>query len=542
MKRALSILRIFLVGSLFLAPGTGLRAAEEPANKPPVPLLAIEYVPLTQVLKQALTNPALAGALVGAKVLSLTSGRTLFAHNPDQLINPASVTKMYTTAAALSLLHPSHRFKTEIYTLKEPKRGVVKGPLYIKGYGDPFLVNERLTYLAEELSAMGIKKIDGPIILDDTSFDEENEGPGWAQDNSSRPYQAPMGALSLNFNSVAVRIFPGEKIGAPAVVEPLPESNHFKVENKVITGRRTRGLRGETSGLGRKTRIKLRGQIALNHPGLRYHLRVHQPTWYTGESFRMALKRAGIKVRKYIRRGKVPSYADLLYTLRSPALGELVRKVNKRSQNFMAEQLLKALGAAYYGEPASWTKGQKVMVRFLDEEVGIKPGTYVLHNGSGLNDVNRVTANQTCALLKTMWSRFDVRPDFLSSLAVAGSDGTVRRRFGQPGLQRTMRLKTGSLSGTRALAGYVHTRGNETFVFAITVARYKGKSYEINRVLDRFASALARSNADHQVLRETEVEPVPGPLEISTSDEAPFIVPEDATEGNEETDIPMGEP
>ena len=208
----------------------------------------------------------------------------------------------------------------------------------------------------------------------------------------------------------------------------------------------------------------------------------------------------------------------------------------------MAEQLLKALGAAYYGEPASWTKGQKVMERFLDEEVGIKPGTYVLHNGSGLNDVNRVTAGQTCALLKAMWSRFDVRPDFLSSLAVAGSDGTVRRRFSQPGLQRTMRLKTGSLSGTRALAGYVHTRGNETLVFAITVAHYKGKSYEINRVLDRFASALSRSNADHQVQRETEVEPVPGPLEIPTSDEAPFIVPEDATEGNEETDIPMGEP
>ncbi len=499
------------------------------------PLPALQYRPLVEHLQEVVDDPLLADALVGARVDSLTTGRTVFAHNPDRLINPASVTKVFTTAAVLALLHPDYRFKTEVYAASKPERGVIKGPLYLKGYGDPFLVNERLTYLAGELRSLGIEKVNGPIVLDDTHFDEIRMGPGWSQDDSPRPYSAPAGALSLNFNSVAVLAFPGESIGDPARLEIVPDSDHFKLDNRVKTVQGRTRVRLYLDKQGNRTKITARGRVSIDHSGSRHFCRVTSPTWYTGRSFRQALRRAGVKVRRSIRRGQVPSKADKIYVLASPSLGELTRKVNKRSQNFMAEQLYKILGAEFLDPPATWHKGQRVLADFLAEEVGIEPSTYVLHNGSGLNDVNRVTVTQTVRVLAYMWKRFDVRPDFVASLAVAGADGTVMNRFRHPALARTMRLKTGSLENVRSLAGYVHTQGGEVFAFCMLVSRYDCRGYEVIRLINRFAAALSRADVDHMVVDEIEVSPA-GPLTA-----APPIIGEGPPEGHEEAAVPIGE-
>jgi D-alanyl-D-alanine carboxypeptidase/D-alanyl-D-alanine-endopeptidase (penicillin-binding protein 4) len=280
--------------------------------------------------------------------------------------------------------------------------------------------------------------------------------------------------------------------------------------------------------------VLARGRVSTHHAGSRHHCRVVHPTWYTGHSFRNALNHEGIRTRRTVRRGAVPAWADLIYTLRSPALGELVRKVNKRSQNFMAEQLYKTLGAEFLGVPGSWWKGQQVLNAFLDEEVGIPTGSYVLHNGSGLNDVNRVTASQVVTLLSYMWERFDVRPDFLASLAVAGADGTVWGRFTHPTVARTMRLKTGSLASVRSLAGYVHSRGNEVFAFSLLVSNYSCRGYQVNRLIDRFASALSRADRNLQVEEEIEVLPIVSP-------QGSPIGPAEPPEGTEESEIPIGE-
>ena len=189
-------------------------------------VIGLQFKPLAEILQAVVADPNLEGARVGVRVDDVKTGRTIFAHNPDWLINPASVTKVFTTATALCLLHPDYRFKTEVYMRKRPDNGVVTGPLYLKGYGDPFLVNERVTYLANELKIFGLEKIEGPLVLDDSFFDGQGEGPGWSQDDTSRPYQAPMGALSLNFNSVTVMLFAGEGVGKPARVELHPDSDH----------------------------------------------------------------------------------------------------------------------------------------------------------------------------------------------------------------------------------------------------------------------------------------------------------------------------
>lgn len=499
-------------------------------------VIGLQFKPLAEILHSVVTDPDLEGARVGVRVDDVGTGRTLFAHNPDWLINPASVTKVFTTAAALCLLHPDYRFKTEVYMRKRPDNGVVGGPLYLKGYGDPFLVNERLTYLANELKTFGLEKIDGPLTLDDSFFDGQGEGPGWSQDDSSRPYQAPMGALSLNFNSVTVMLFAGQGAGKPARVELHPDSDHFRLVNRVVTSHQKTWIKIEVERIGKRTRVLVRGRVNIHHPGSRHHCRVTLPTWYVGHSFRNVLKTAGIRARNAVRRGTVPNHADLYYTLRSPALGELVRKVNKLSQNFMAEQLFKTLGAELLGEPGSWYKGQQVMNAFLEEEVGIPSGTYILHNGSGLNDVNRVSVTQVVKLLHYMWGRFDVRPDFLASLAVAGADGTVNGRFAHPTLARTMRLKTGSLGNVRALSGYILSRGKRVFAFAFLVSDYQCRGYQVSRLIDRFASALARADRNLQVVDEIEVEPVEPQVDPT------LLTPAGPPQGPEEADIPRGEP
>jgi D-alanyl-D-alanine carboxypeptidase/D-alanyl-D-alanine-endopeptidase (penicillin-binding protein 4) len=512
----------------------GLMPAGGRAEDPTV--VGLQFKPLSEILHAVVSDPNLEGARVGVRVDDVKTGRTLFARNPDWLINPASVTKVFTTAAALCLLHPDYRFKTEVYMRKRPDNGVAAGPLYLKGYGDPFLVNERLTYLVNELKTFGLEKIDGPLILDDSFFDSQGEGPGWSQDDSSRPYQAPMGALSLNFNSVTIMLFAGEGVGKPARVELHPDSDHFRLVNRVTTSHQRTWIKIDVDRIGKRTRVVVRGRVNLHHPGSRHHCRVTLPTWYAGHSFRNALKTAGIRARRSVRRGTVPNRADLYYTLRSPALGELVRKVNKLSQNFMAEQLFKTLGAEFMGEPGSWHKGQQVMNAFLEEEVGIPPGTYILHNGSGLNDVNRVSVSQVVKLLHYMWGRFDVRPDFLASLAVAGADGTVNSRFAHPTLARTMRLKTGSLENVRALSGYIHSRGKQVFAFAFLVSDYQCRGYQVSRLIDRFASALARADRNLQVVEEVEVEPVEPQADPS------LLTPTGPPQGPEEADIPRGEP
>ncbi len=462
----------------------------------------LQYKPLRDILESIVNSPELQDALVGAHVVSISTGKTIFQHNSDQLINPASVSKVFTTAAALSLLLPSYRFKTEIYIREKPVDGVVKGPMYVKGYGDPLMVSERLIHLAQELKAVGIDKIKGPIILDDTYFDSVTQGPGWDQDDSPRPYMSPMSALSLNFNAAALLVFPGSSIGDKAKLGILPDSDHFIIKNMTKTSRGRTWIRLKVYPKGDRTKVQVRGRVSVHHPGSRTYFRVTSPTMYFGRSFREALRQVGIKTRLSIRRGTTPEWMDRFYVLRSPELGELVRKVNKRSQNFMAEQLYKTIGARLLGPPATWYKGQQAMAAFLKEEVGIAPFTYVLHNGSGLNDVNRVTARQVVKVLAYMWKRFDVWPDFVASLAVAGSDGTVTHRFTHPALTRTMRLKTGSLRHVRALAGYVNTRAGEVLAFSILISRYQCSGHEAIKVINQFAAALSGADADYMLVDE----------------------------------------
>jgi D-alanyl-D-alanine carboxypeptidase/D-alanyl-D-alanine-endopeptidase (penicillin-binding protein 4) len=415
----------------------------------------------------ALADPSLSTARVGVHVADLDSGAKLYAKNDGDKLNPASNVKLFTTAAALAMLGPEYRWKTVVYTDALPSGGEVKGKMYLKGHGDPTLVVEDLWKLTSDLWARGVRKISGDLVVDDSFFDDIRLGPGFEQKQEDLPFRAPAGALSLNYNAVGVHVLAGPSDGAPARVVIDPQTPYFVVTNEVrtVAGARTL-LTVETRESDGHTEVLVKGRIRVGDPGHTQQRRVAHPYLYAAWAFKELAARRGIKIAGNITRGQVPEQAKAMAAHDSLPLGVVVRDVNKRSNNFMAEQILKTLGAESGGRPGTWQKGLDAVAGFL-ERIGIARADYKMLNGSGLYDTNRFTAQQLVTLLRTAHKDFRFSADFVGSLAVAGADGTIGHRMEGSLAERFVRAKTGTLDGVSTLAGYAGAPGKAPIAFAI---------------------------------------------------------------------------
>jgi len=423
-------------------------------------------------------------------VKSLDTGEELFAHGADALLNPASNVKLFTSAAALSRLGPDYRFETEFFLAPAPGvRG--RTNLHVRGKGDPTLVNERLWVIAGELAHLGPARV-GDLVLDDSWFDGEREGPGYDQERGDRAYLAPTGALSIDFNAVAVHLAPGDAAGAPGRVSLEPASDFLQLVNRTVTtppGTRRRVTVSSEVAAGRQ-RVTVEGHLPLPGRSQVVYRKVDDPPRYFGATLRRYLELRGVKVTGKVRLGEVPEGARLLHVAESESLGEVVRRLNKHSNNFVAEQILKALGAESQGAPGSWPKGIAAVEEFL-AGAGLPRGTYLMKNGSGLNDANRFSARQTVTLLEEMWRRFPVAAEFVGALPVAGRDGTIRWRMEGTAAAGHLRAKTGTLEGVTSLSGYAESRDGEHLAFAILVNDHAGRSAGTVQAVDALGAAIA---------------------------------------------------
>lgn len=441
-------------------------------------------------LDEILARHVLAAARVGVAVSEVDSGRSLYARNDATLLNPASNVKLVTTAAALARLGPEYRFRTLL--MAEPgtvRAGAIEGSLYLKGHGDPSLVSEDLWKMVSDLASQGIRRVAGDVVVDDSFFDSERIGPGFEQKNEDLPFRAPAGAVSLNYNACTILVLPGKRQGAPARVIVESASPYFLVNNQAQTGSRT-SLSVGTAEVPGHTEITVSGTIRRGDAGRREHRRVAHPDLYSGYSLRELLVRRGIKVMGQVRTGVVPPGGRVLVTHVSPSLGVLVRDVNKLSNNFMAEQVLKTLGAETVGKPATWAKGVDAVAKFL-EGLGISRDRYYMTNGSGLYDANRFSAAQLVTLLRAAYRDFRFAADFVASLALAGADGTVGKRMGGKMTERYVRAKTGTLLGVSCLSGYAGAPGRMPLAFAFLMNGLDDSSaQEARRAQDEMADAL----------------------------------------------------
>ena len=454
-------------------------------------------------MKEILKSPGLEDSLMGVFIQRLSDGKTLFAHNEDKLLNPASNMKLVTSAAALKYLGPHYRFRTTVHRDQGFSGGVVKGNLYVKGHGDPSLTTETLFGLVNNVAMAGVTRVTGDLVVDESFFDKETEGPGWEQEEEDHAYNAPIGALSVNFNTFEARVVPGPKVGAPAKLLLWPDVPSLNGDLSVRTRgsrTRTRVWFGTTRLPDDRVRITARGSIAIdNTRGRSLRKRIHDPGRFAGEMLKKMLGMRGITVQGKVRRGIVPQNSAVRIAVHlSKPLSEVVSLLNKWSNNFIAEMCLKTMSAEVKNAPGSWKKGAEVLSEYL-QSIGVKADGYILGNGSGLNDVNRLTARQITRVLASMYSRFDLAPEYIASLAVAGLSGTIQGRFDNSAASSKLRAKTGTLIGVSALSGYVSTQDDDIIAFSVMMNDYNGRARTMWRIQDKIGVALARLSVSKEV-------------------------------------------
>jgi D-alanyl-D-alanine carboxypeptidase/D-alanyl-D-alanine-endopeptidase (penicillin-binding protein 4) len=454
---------------------------------------------LDAALRAIVEAGPLAGARTGILVADVESGEVVYARDADVLLNPASNVKLVTTAAALARLGPDYRFATELWLDPAPRGGGTR-TLYVKGRGDPSLVTERLWALAGDLVHLGIRRV-GDVVVDDSFFDAERSGPGFDQESGDKSYLAPAGAASLNWNTIAIHVAPGERRGQRPRVEVEPASGFVEIDNRAttVTARGRRRLVVSSVAAGGKQRIVVEGRVAVGGRPQVVWRKIDDPALYLGHTLKRLLELRGATVAGKVRRGEVAQNARLVHVAESESLAEIVRRLNKTSNNFVAEQLLKTLGAEAKGAPGTWAKGVAAVEEFL-AEVGVPRGAYVMKNGSGLNDTNRFSARQLVTLLRAMWARFPLHAEYVASLPVAGRDGTMRWRMEGGDAVGRLRAKTGTLENVTSLSGYVETAAGRTLAFAVLVNDYPGRAAGVVRSVDALGTALAASGGEPAAL------------------------------------------
>jgi D-alanyl-D-alanine carboxypeptidase/D-alanyl-D-alanine-endopeptidase (penicillin-binding protein 4) len=396
--------------------------------------------------------------------------------------------KMVTMAVALERLGGNFRWKTEIWHDGIIHDGILNGNLYIKGYGNPNFQEEDMEQLARIVRDASIRSISGAILFDGSYFDEIQLGPS-VEPYSLSLYDPRESALSFGFNIMHVSVSPGYKAGEPAVVRADPPSSYFPLVNTARTTSRASALAVYQGSKPR--RIIISGRISrFSAPEERY-FKIKEPELFFTAAFLDKLKASGIACSPESSPGLVkkenPRF-KLLGTHLSPPLTDLLWIMGKKSNNFVAEQLFKTLGAELVGPPGSFAKGALAMSAYL-AELGHGPDKFTILDGSGLSHENRLSADVLMSILQHIYSSDILRPAFVDSLAWAGMDGTLGDRLVDPETAGRIFAKTGSLSGVSALSGYVAAPRLGDLAFSIMINGSSGG--RAKRIEDAIVKLLA---------------------------------------------------
>ncbi len=405
----------------------------------------------------------------GLKFYSLDKKQVLYEKNSHALFSPASNMKMVTSVAALKKVGPGYRFHTRVHTDGRIANRVLKGNLYLQGLGDPSLVTEHMWILVNEIKNLPLTRVEGDIIADSSFFEDQGRLKTWSRYDGPEAYLAPLGALSFNFNTVTVHIEPGQRVGDPPLVIVDPEIDFIRINNTAVTTKK-RKRRGRLIVNRRAhenyNEVTVSGNLPIHMARKKYYLNITDPERYTAQAFKKFLQQAGVEVTGSIRRGRVPESATLRVDHESPPLGEILRGLNKFSNNFVAEQILRTLGAKFFGRPGTTPNGVRVLEEYMDT-LGYSADQYTIVDGSGLSRQNRLSPDQIVRMLEDARNDLGIFPEFVSALGVMGLDGSVEDRMnGNKNAQR-IRVKTGTLDQVSALSGYFQSQDGEWFAFSI---------------------------------------------------------------------------
>lgn len=394
----------------------------------------------------------------------------LLAVNADVPRNPASTIKLLTTYLALEGLGPTYQWKTEGYLGGELADGLLDGDLYLKGYGDPYMVIERFWLTLKDMQQRGVVDIAGDLVIDNSYFEIDKTDPGEFDGQAYRSYNVVPDAFLVNFQAIDFIFRPDPaRDRVEIIANPMP--GNLKIDNRLrLTGGYCGGFQNGISVAVADAILQNRVTFSgtFRRECREYHLSrtvLQAPTFAYG-LFRNVWQEMNGSLQGGLRVERVPETLEPFMSVESPPLAEVIRGINKWSNNVMARHLLLTLGAERLGPPATVEKGREAAISLLPE-LGLDFPELRIDNGAGLSRKTRISAgNLGQALLAANAGLYNA--EFISSLPLAGLDGTMRRRFKDEDLTGRMHLKTGRLNGVFAMAGYLRARsGNEYVVVAI---------------------------------------------------------------------------
>jgi len=411
---------------------------------------------------EALRKASIPQSSVSAWVQELGAPTPMVSLNARRAMNPASTMKLVTTLASLETLGPAYRWKTEAYLDGED--------LVLRGRGDPKLNVESFWMLLRNLRGRGLQELRGDVVLDRSFFAPAQYAP--LDDDVYRTYNVAPDALLVNFKALRFMFVPEADKGVRIYVEPslpgLEVVNSLKLgSGPCPDGSRAFRELAQAAFQPRPPRASFSGTYPLSCGERELNIALHDPQDYFAAMMRQLWSELGGSWKGEVREGTVSPAARLVYVHESEPLAEIVRDINKFSNNVMARQLFLTLGAEAAGPPARAEEAVRVIKNWVASK-RIDAPELTLENGSGLSRVERISAEHMAALLQAAW-RSAVMPEFVSSLPVVAADGTMKKRLNNQRVAGSAHIKTGLLSDARAIAGYVLDRHGRRYVVVMFV-------------------------------------------------------------------------
>ncbi|HVT58260.1 MAG TPA: D-alanyl-D-alanine carboxypeptidase/D-alanyl-D-alanine-endopeptidase [Thermoanaerobaculia bacterium] len=432
-------------------------------------------------------------AALGVHIAEVKSGETVFSYNGDEARVTASNTKLATTAAALDALGPAYFFETQLLLRGKVEGGALEGDLGVIGGGDPNISGRAFdgdSYAvfrdwARQLSARGVRRVQGDLYLDYGLFEARQIHPDWPRAHLDTWYEAPVAALAFNDNCILVRVSPGRR-GGPVRVETLPPVRLLQITSSA----RTSGSRrhNHLHVLRRDDRLLVAGTIYEKDDPFETWVSVPDSVLYFGSALVDALAEEGVTVAGRLRPvAALPGPVWQRVAVYRSDLLDTVRIANKHSQNFYAESLLKLVGARSCGA-GSWQQGVQAVGEFL-VGLGVPRGSFQMVDGSGMSRENHFTPRQLTLLLRHMYfHRWGA--EFVQSLpASGGSDGSLRHRLASPPYLGNVFAKTGTIEGVSALSGYARAVSGKVYTFSILLNKTRSV-WEARQAQDHIVMAV----------------------------------------------------
>lgn len=457
---------------------------------------------LNNAIRQLVNDEQVKHGMVGIAVLDAKSGAVVAANNENKSLIPASTLKTVTTLSAIRLLGADYQFKTELQHDGKIDEGVLKGNLFIKGFGDPTLGSDQmeeatnlsalLNEWVEAIKKAGIQQIEGKIIADATYFNGVITGNTWQWYDLGNYYASGAWGLNLHENFYYLSFQQQSQLKATppiAKIEPLIPNLYF-INEVTSAGRNTGDNAYIYGGPFAYTRV-VRGTIPIGSERFTIKGAIPDPPFFAAHALMNALESNGIQTSKQAstqREQRLTTKRTVIHTHYSPTLLEIATTANYKSVNLYCESLIRAIGAKQNDED-SLEDGIAAIQNYWNSQ-GLDTEGWFLRDGSGLSPRNGITPLQLAGILQLATKDVATFKSFYATLPIGGKSGTVKYLFKNSNVNGKIRLKSGSIERVRAYTGYAQRKDGQMLTFSLMVNNYTGSSSTLRRKLERFMEAL----------------------------------------------------